>query len=489
MPEVQPLSRRDCCHFRWNARLELVESAFGVMTKEDADTTVRARIPGQRGKGTRPLAVFWVYPTVDTTWHPLEHSRSLIGRGAECAIRLEGGMVSRVHAEVYREGPIFVVRDTGSTNGTYLNGCPLEHGALSSGDVLRVGSWVGVVARHPASGHSASLKDLGQGLWGGAYLSECVAPARLAAVASIPVLIAGETGTGKERLAQSIHAWSGRAGPLVCINCAALPPTLAEAELFGYRRGAFTGAERANPGYFRAADGGTVLLDEVSDLPLPVQAKLLRVLEEGVVTGLGETQPTRIDVRIVAAAQQPLAHLVEQGTFRADLFARLAGVCVKIPPLRERREDVVPLFRHFLGAHADAQPPDFDVCLAENLCLHAWPHNVRELQLLARQLLALHGHEHELGIQHLPLDFVRSPAEPSDTRHPNFATRREYDLHRLARALEGTRGNVKAAAEALGLSRARVYRLLDGRSAQELLAEHGTRSVESVRARGGNGAP
>ena len=188
---------------------------------------------------------------------------------------------------------------------------------------------MGIVTASPAP-----FEEIGPGLWGGGALQAALAPLRQAAASDLPIVLEGETGCGKEVVTRTLHRWSGRSGPLVAVNCAALPEGLAEGELFGYRRGAFTGAERASVGYFRGADAGTLLLDEVSDLPLVLQAKLLRVLEERAVQPLGETRPVPIDVRVVVAGQQPLMEVMRAGRFRADLLARLDGLTVRLPPLR-----------------------------------------------------------------------------------------------------------------------------------------------------------
>lgn len=226
--------------------------------------------------------------------------------------------------------------------------------------------------------------------------------ARKAAFSTLPTVILGETGTGKEGVAHAMHEWSARKGPFVAVNCAALVPTLAEAELFGYRRGAFTGAERASSGFFRAAQGGTLLLDEVTDLPESVQAKLLRALEQREISPLGESVPVRIDVRVLAGTQIPLAKMVEERRFRGDLCARLDGLTIRLPPLRERKQEIPYLFTHFLRLHSGGRPPDVEPRLVEQLCLYDWPFNVRELDLLARRLLVLHGHEELLRRSHLP---------------------------------------------------------------------------------------
>jgi transcriptional regulator with PAS, ATPase and Fis domain len=247
----------------------------------------------------------------------------------------------------------------------------------------------------------------------------------------------------------------------VALNCGALPEHLAEAELFGYRRGAFTGAERASLGHFRAAHGGTLFLDEMPELSLPLQAKLLRVVEEQRVTGLGETSSVAVDVRIVSASQVVCAELVTAGRLREDLAARLTGIEQRLPSLSARRSDIGLLFAHFLNLHSGGRSPEVEPKLVEALCLHDWPQNVRELETLTRRLLALHGHESRLALQHLGSELsrlVESRAARTESGKP--VARADYDLARIQRALGENGGNVKAAADALGISRQRVYRLL-----------------------------
>ncbi len=221
-----------------------------------------------------------------------------------------------------------------------------------------------------------------------------------------------------------------------------------------------------------------MLLDEVSDLPLGLQAKLLRVLEERAVQPLGETRPVPIDVRVVVAGQQPLLEVMRAGRFRADLLARLDGLTVRLPPLRARREDVLPLFSRLLEAHGRGQPPAIDVELAERLCLHDWPFNVRELVLLARRLLTLHGGESTLHAGHLPqriaeggMDVVPPSlaGRPADSALPAPSApprpmAEPVELPALVVALRASGGNVARAASLLGISRQRAYRLMEGQS-------------------------
>jgi len=308
------------------------------------------------------------------------------------------------------------------------------------------------------------------GLFGGPRLREVVAPLERAATSDLPVVLEGETGTGKEVVARALHGYSRRMGPFVAVNCAALPEGLAEAELFGYRRGAFTGAERASSGFFRSAGHGTLLLDEVSDLPLPLQAKLLRVLEQREVQPLGEMRPVSVDVRLVVAGQQSLARAALDGRFRADLLARVEGVTVVLPPLRERREDVLPLFSRLMAAHGTGAVPAVESDFVERLVLHDWPFNVRELVLLVKRLRVLHGEEATLRAEHLPERMLAARASspehaPPAAKSSPVAPRPDGDgveLPALVAALRTSGGNVARASQLLGITRQRAYRLMEG---------------------------
>ena len=316
---------------------------------EEGGTTTVTHAAASAVKATAPgLAIVWRFPrsTVSSlrldwdTQGPLG-SELIVGRDAGCTVQLDGHDVSRRHAALRKVGPEAgaTITDLGSRNGVRVNGRPIATAPLAAQDVVRLGGWIGVVTAAPGE-----VEEIAPGLWGGAAMRAAVAPLRGVAASDLPIVLEGETGTGKEVVAGALHRWSGRSGPLVAVNCAALPEALAEGELFGYRRGAFTGADRASPGFFRAADGGTLLLDEISDLPLALQAKLLRVLEQREVQPLGEARPVPIDVRVVVAGQQSLTESVRAGRFRADLLARLDGLTIQLPPLRQRREDVLPPF-------------------------------------------------------------------------------------------------------------------------------------------------
>jgi transcriptional regulator of acetoin/glycerol metabolism len=441
------------------------------MASDRGSTTVTVTQASASRPASDPagLALTWLFPlaletATDLVW--TGDGEIVIGRDAACAVRLQGNDVSRRHAALRRERPDgeVTIRDLGSRNGIRVNGQVVPAAPLCEGDVVGVGGWIGVVTAAPGP-----FTEIAPGLWGGAALQAALASLQLAARSDLPIVIEGETGTGKEVVTRSLHAWSGRAGQLVAVNCAALPEGLAEGELFGYRRGAFTGADRASPGYFRSADGGTLLLDEVSDLPLALQAKLLRVLEERAVQPLGETRPVPIDVRVVVAGQQSLMDAVREERFRPDLLARLDGLTVRLPPLRKRREDVPPLFSHLLQKMSEGRAPAVDGDLVERLCLHDWPFNVRELVQLVRRLLILYERDSTLGARHLPprigeRDAAAAPgAAPAVAvagRKP-LAPAEPVELPGLVAALRAAGGNVARASAMLGITRQRAYRLME----------------------------
>jgi transcriptional regulator of acetoin/glycerol metabolism len=414
----------------------------------------------------RILALRGVLPGDDTLLH-LSGNRWVIGRGSHCDASLQRARVSRQHAEIVRKGPLLTIRDLGSTNGTNVNGRKIEHASIGSGDVVRVGEWLGMVDEIEPDEGVSGFSEIAPGVWGGALLARVLRSVALVAPSRIPVLLLGKTGTGKERFARALHHFSGAHRPFHAVNCAALPPALAEAELFGYRKGAFTGADRSFAGHLRSARDGVVFLDELGDMPETVQAKLLRALDTREITPLGEAS-VRFDAQIVSACQEPLADLVEKGRLRSDLAARLSGVVVRLPDLSERPSDIPSLFHTFLRQHSGGTAPPVSVKLYETLCLYSWPANVRELELLARQLLALHGMEPRLRRSHLPDTFRETPEpDPSAVQ----ANKNSSDTASLSEALRRAGGNVKVAAAIAGISRQRAYRLIGSRRLKPLISE------------------
>ncbi len=292
------------------------------------------------------------------------------------------------------------------------------------------------------------------------------------------VLLMGESGTGKELIARAIYANSPRAArPYVAINCAAIPDTLLESELFGHERGAFTGALTQRIGKFERADGGTIFLDEIGDMPLALQAKLLRILQNGEFQRLGGDQTLRTRVRVIAATNKDLAAMVKAKTFREDLFYRLNVVMIQLPPLRERAEDILPLADYFLHRDGKERRLKFSPAAKQFLQAHRWPGNVRELENAVQRAVVCATAE-SIEPADLSEDFGKSGSTASGggdwwqklrTDHPGEDLLGAVEKKIVARALEESGGNVKKAAEILGITRAALRTRIErhGLSAQE----------------------
>jgi transcriptional regulator with PAS, ATPase and Fis domain len=316
----------------------------------------------------------------------------------------------------------------------------------------------------PASGPGIlDGRDLGRAPDGLATLSPAFRSqldrVELVAQSRIPVLLLGETGTGKELIARAVHQLSRRTGPFVAVNCGALPETLVESELFGYRKGAFSGASEDRPGLVRSSDTGTLLLDEIGSLPLPAQAALLRVLQEAEVVPIGATRPVAVDLRVVAATHDDLAVLASQERFRADLLARLSGFTVLLLPLRERREDlgllIAALLRKLAGKAA--QDVTLTPAAARVLLLHLWPLNVRELEKCLSTALVF-ARDGRIEVEHLPAEVRTAP----NAKHgaPALLDPARHGHAELIALLREHSGNVTAVARALGKRRTQVQRWL-----------------------------
>jgi hydrogenase-4 transcriptional activator len=303
-------------------------------------------------------------------------------------------------------------------------------------------------------------------------MRELMTFAQRVARAHVSVLIAGESGTGKEILARAIHTFSDRAQkPFVPVNCAAVPRELLESHLFGHRRGAFTGADRDHTGFIRAARDGTLFLDEVGELGLDLQPKLLRFLESGEISPLGEPAPLTVNVRIIAATNRNLEELVREGRFREDLFYRLNVVPLTIPPLRERRDEIPGMVRHFVRAAAEEfRKGDLTIAeeTMERLLLYRWPGNVRQLQNELRRIVALAEpnstllpdmiSEEILGTMPMFRALAAGPRELAVSLTDKLPlTLRRIESEMIKMALREHRGKVEAAARALGISRKGLY--------------------------------
>ncbi|TAG00720.1 MAG: response regulator [Betaproteobacteria bacterium] len=292
-----------------------------------------------------------------------------------------------------------------------------------------------------------------------AKIDDLLRRARLVADSMAAVLVLGESGTGKELLARAIHAASNRAAkPFLAINCAAIPENLLESELFGYAKGAFTGAAAAQQGLFQAANGGTLFLDEIGDMPLSLQAKLLRVLQESAVRPVGSTQTTPIDVRIVSATHRNLDQMRADRSFREDLFYRLNVVALKLPALAERREDIPLLVNHFLKKIATRyrkSVPSVAPDAMAAMVAAPWPGNVRQLENLLEQAVALST------TNVIPLSLIRSGLDDAQAPLVSFETaRKSFERDYLVRILKLTAGNAAQAAQLAGRNRTEFYKLL-----------------------------
>jgi two-component system, NtrC family, response regulator AtoC len=413
----------------------------------------------------------------------------VIGRADSCAVRIDDSSVSRRHAELVL-GREVRVRDLGSANGVFVRGRALPKGAsceLGPGESIDVGRVTLLLQRRladeaePSSTGSATAafggpSTVAHAATGGAASATeppprvvvdadaavvVVAPemarlyelVRRVAPREINVLVLGETGTGKEVVAQAIHDASARArGPLVRVNCTQFNPNLLESELFGHEQGAFTGANRAKPGLFETANGGTIFLDEIGELPLAAQVKLLRVIEERKILRVGGVSARTLDVRIVAATHRDLKN--EAGDFRRDLYFRLSGVTIHVPPLRERLIEIQPLAHLFARRFAAPRPaPRLSGEAIRALETYAWPGNVRELRNVIEHAVVMA--EDVVTVEHLPEE-IRAPSAASLAPPPSTPLRGQIlaiERQRIIDALRAADGNQSRAAEILGMPR------------------------------------
>ncbi|APR75980.1 GAF modulated sigma54 specific transcriptional regulator, Fis family protein [Minicystis rosea] len=395
-------------------------------------------------------------------------TRALLqGEAGARSLEVPDARMSGTHARVVREGGAFRVEDAGSTNGTVVNGDPISSHVLRDGDVIELGQTL-FLYRELEEEASASARDLDPSAAaprerGLATLVPELARRldRLARLAPTPlsIVLLGETGTGKEVLARAIHALSQRPGPFVAVNCGAIPQNLVESHLFGHVRGAFSGALRDEPGLVRSAQYGTLLLDEIGDLPASAQATLLRVLQEGEVMPVGSARTASVDVRVIAATHRPLEELVERGEFRRDLYARLAGYTFTLAPLRERIADLGLLVAALLSSGKIGAPNGLRLHrrAARALLLHEWPMNVRELEQCLRAASAL-AEDGQITAEDLPAPIAAAldAAEVADDDTPDA---QDEQLRReLLVQLADAKGNVSEVARAMGKARQQIQR-------------------------------
>lgn len=422
----------------------------------DDETTAALSAPA----GTREVVALWDDEVVRVPW-PSGKPALLLGRGEAADVRLAHASVSRAHARLELGDAGLVVEDLASANGVRVDGVPLAGRApVQVGSVVHVGG-VRVIVRVARAPGPSPMEEVER-------LVGRFAPS------AVSLVLVGETGVGKEVLAERVHAASGRQGPLVRINCAGLAPELLESELFGHERGAFTGAVQAKPGLVEAAHGGTLFLDELGEMPASTQPKLLRVLESGEVRRVGAVRARAVDVRFVSATHRDLRTLAVLGAFREDLLFRLNGFTLRLPPLRERRGEILGLAASFAAAaaaRAGRPAPSFSAGAALLLESYRWPGNVRELRNVIERAALLEEHG-RLDVAHLVLDpAVGAPSSaafpPSSSRAlvdatpppssvgfgpPSSGVELPGERERISRALAEAGGNLSDAAKALGLT-------------------------------------
>lgn len=380
------------------------------------------------------------------------------------------GMVDRwmsaSHAALRRTKEGWVLEDEGSKNGTFVRGERVTRAVITDGTFIEIGRtfclFRASVPLAPTTARDASIDELRPVVDHLATLAEPLGAAFEAltrvAASSLAVLVRGESGTGKEGVARAVHTLSRRKGRFVAVNCGAIAENLIESELFGHKRGAFSGATDDKPGLVRASDGGTLFLDEIGDLPLAAQAALLRVLQEREVLPVGATQPVAVDLRVVAATHRDLDRATFEKAFRPDLLARLRGYVLNLPPLRERREDFGLITRALLERVAPGRLEEisFEPGCARALLAHDWPTNMRELEQSLSAALVVSG-TGPLALEHFPQLTTAAADSPTDDE-PALT---EEDVARraeLERLLDEHGGNVSAVAREMGKARMQIQR-------------------------------
>jgi hypothetical protein len=412
-------------------------------------------------------------------WPPSRHSLSdvefvRVGRGSrgverngrELRLAIPDRLASSEHVHLHFVRGRWMLEDARSKNGTMVNGSAVRRAVLVDGDVIEVGHTLFLYRdRTPAApgppdltGDALAASLPGLPTFYGPLAGALDDLARVAST-NVSIVLLGETGTGKEVVARAVHSLSKRAGAFVPVNCGALPPTLIESTLFGHRKGAFSGAGEDRPGLVRSADRGTLFLDEIGDLPAASQVTFLRVLQEQEVVPVGDARPVKVDVRLVTATHRPLGELVQSGSFRADLYARMAGLTVRLPPLLDRCEDLGLLVGVLLRRLApDPERVSFTVAAARALFRHDWPLNVRELEKCLGVAVALAGGG-PIRPEHLP-EAVRGVAAQGAAAASDDAPGEDRLRTELVALLTEHNGNISLVARTMGKGRMQIHRWL-----------------------------
>lgn len=383
---------------------------------------------------------------------------AVLGAAEGVDLRIAGdAAVSRFHAEIsFRDGAPWI-RDLGSRNGTFVDGFRVESAELPTVATLRIGDTDITATRHTIEREEPFQEGFGPIVGSSLNMQELFRRLKLAAQSEATVLVLGETGTGKELVAEAVHTASTRSkGPFVVVDCATLSPSLLEAELFGHVRGAFTGAVSDRAGAFEAATGGTVFLDEIGELPIELQPKLLRVLESRRVRRVGENRVRQVDVRFVAATHRDLMRMVAEGRFREDLYFRLSVLVLKIPPLRQRRDDIPTLIRRFA-----AKPALWTGSALQQVRDRSWTGNVRELRNFVARAEAFGLDEALAGAEATPdLDTDMGLLDTTNYHEAREDCVARFEREFVRTLLARNEGNVSAAARMAGLDRTHLHRLI-----------------------------
>jgi DNA-binding NtrC family response regulator len=422
-----------------------------------------------------------------------------IGRGREADLQLPDPSVSRLHARIFRIGEQYFLSDT-SKNGTFHDGKRITQLLLEGGQTFRIGPYQIHFSREDLSSSSADPPTVSSAMQADASLPASVAKAQpisssftfgligntsvitkliesinRVGASDLPVLIEGETGSGKELVSRGIHETSRRKDrPFVVVNCGAISPDLIESELFGHEKGAFTGATAQRRGAFEVAHGGTLFLDEIGELPLPLQPKLLRALEQKEIKRVGGNENLLVDVRILAATNRILREEVSKKTFRDDLYFRISTITLHVPPLRERREDILPLALHFLsefGSGSSRPAPELSGPAAEFLGAQDWPGNVRELRNAIQRAVVM---SEERNLQVKDFGFLLNLQIPQPGSSPDSSLSRweQSEKTNILAELSRQKWNKTRTARELGIAKSTLF---------EKLKKYGIRLQESDR--------
>jgi DNA-binding NtrC family response regulator len=411
----------------------------GSLVEEEASNDVTVEVSRARPSGTWMLELG--SPAGGSARVLRVGERLVLGSGREADLRVEDETVSHRHCALRVEADRIEIQDLSSKNGVYTGALRVDRASIFGTGSFVIGR-TGVVVRHGIDEAVPPSDSLPGTVAGSLGMRRVIAEIRRHARTRAPVLLQGESGTGKDVLARALHDLGRRSGPYVPLNVGALPESLADAELFGHRRGAFTGAIQSRTGAFEQAHTGTLFLDEIADLPLPIQVKLLRVVEDGSVRPLGSSSVLRVDVRIVSASWALLEEQVHAGRFRADLYHRLSTVVIQIPSLRHRKSDIAELSRVLLRRIRDeVGKKTLTSSALSRLIEHEWPGNVRELSsVLYRAAMA--SPTTEIQAEHVLLGSTKPM--------PRLSTLGPSDARSL---LQEHHGNVSAAARAAGVAR------------------------------------